>query len=266
MTFKILVTGGTGTLGSSVVPLLCEAGASVRVLSRHSRPAADGVEAGDIEYVAVDLATGTGLDEALAGIETVLHLAGGPKDDDATTRTLVEAAKRVGTVRHLVLISVIGADQLPIGYFKRKLAAEWALSESGIGWTVLRAAQFHSLALVTARGMAKLPVLPAPGGVRWQPVDPQDVAERLAELTLGQPAGLVQDLAGPKVYTLEELSRDYLRAAGKRRLALPIRVPGKVGKLYRSGANLSMDGQTGKRTWEDYLAAHVGQHVRQHTG
>ena len=259
MPFKILVTGGTGTLGSCVVPLLREAGASVRVLSRHSRPAADGVE-----YVAVDLATGTGLDEALAGIETVLHLAGGPKDDDATTRMLVEAAKCAGTVHHLVLISVIGAEQLPIGYFKRKLAAEWALSESGIGWTVLRAAQFHSLVLLTARGMAKLPVLPAPGGVRWQPVDPQDVAERLAELTLGQPAGLVQDLAGPKVYTLEKLSRDYLRAAGKHRLRLPIRVPGKVGKLYRSGANLCLNGQTGKRTWEDYLAVHVGQQVGQY--
>jgi len=253
MSPRILVTGGTGTLGSLVVPLLREAGEQVRVLSRHTRPDADGVE-----YTAVDLLGGAGLDEALEGVHTVLHLAGGPRGDDVATRNLVEAARRAGTVRHLVLISVIGADRMPIGYFRRKLAAEWALSDSGLGWTVLRAAQFHTLTLATARAMARLPLLPAPRGVRWQPVDPRDVAERLAELTLGTPAGLVPDLAGPRAYALDELGRDYLRAVGKRRPRLPIRVPGKTGRLYREGANLSFDGQTGRRSWEDYLAEHAG--------
>lgn len=254
MSPRILVTGGTGTLGSLVVPLLRDAGAPVRVLSRHARPtAADGVE-----YTAVDLLAGDGLDTALEGVETVLHLAGGPRGDDVATRNLVAAARRAGTVRHVVLISVIGADTLPIGYFRRKLASEQALPDSGIGWTVLRAAQFHSLALSTARGLAKLPLLLAPGGVRWQPVDPRDVAERLAELALGEPAGLAADLAGPRTYALDELGRDYLRAVGKRRVRLPIRVPGKTGRLYRAGANLSADAQTGRRSWEDYLAEHAG--------
>jgi uncharacterized protein YbjT (DUF2867 family) len=249
----ILVTGGTGTLGRLVVPLLREAGEQVRVLSRHSHPATDGVE-----YSAVDLLQGEGLDAALAGVRTVLHLAGGPHGDDVATRNLVEAARRAGTVRHLVLISVIGADRIPVGYFQRKLACEWAVHESGLGWTVLRAAQFHSLTLSTARTLAKLPLLPAPGGIRWQPVDQRDVAERLAELTLGKPSGQVPDLAGPRAYALDELGRGYLRAVGKRRLRLPIRVPGKTGRLYRDGANLSFDGQTGKRSWEDYLAEHSG--------
>ena len=253
MSHEILVTGGTGTLGSLVVPLLREAGAQVRVLSRHARPAADGVQ-----YTAVDLMNGEGLDAALNGVETVLHLAGGPKGDDVATRNLVEASRRTGTVRHLVLISVIGADTMPIGYFRRKLASEQALAESGLGWTVLRAAQFHSLTLSTVRTMAKLPLLPAPYGVRWQPVDPRDVAERLAALTLGEPARLVPDLAGPRTYALDELARDYLRAVGRRRPRLPIRVPGKIGRLYREGANLSPDAQAGKRSWEDYLAEHAG--------
>ena len=54
-----------------------------------------------------------------------------------------------------------------------------------------------------------------PGGVRFQPVDARDVAERLAELALGEPKGLVPDLVGPKVYSVAELARDYTPALGQ---------------------------------------------------
>jgi uncharacterized protein YbjT (DUF2867 family) len=122
----------------------------------------------------------------------------------------------------------------------------------------VRAAQFHDFALKTVQAMAKLPVMPLPGGVRFQPVDARDVAERLVELALGEPAGLVPDLVGPKVYSLGELARNYLRAKGKHRLSMPIRVPGKVGKVYRAGGNLTLTGATiGTRTWEDFLAEHI---------
>ena len=252
MSDLILVTGGTGTLGGYLVPLLRADGHPVRVLSRHSRAAADGVE-----YVAVDLLTGVGLDAALADVRTVVHLAGGPKGDDIATRNLVDAAKRAGSVDHFVLISVIGADRVPIGYFVRKLASEKTVAQSGIPWTTLRAAQFHDLTLKTVQAMAKMPVLLAPSGVRWQPVDSRDVARRLAELTLDTPAGLVADLAGPKVYSLEELQRSYLTTIGKHRMRLPVHVPGKLGKVYRSGLNMSFDGETGKHTWEEFLAERV---------
>jgi uncharacterized protein YbjT (DUF2867 family) len=96
--------------------------------------------------------------------------------------------------------------------------------------------------------------------LRLQPVDARDVAERLVELALGEPAGLVPDLVGPKVYTMGELSRAYLRATGKHRLSMPIRIPGKAGKVYRAGGNLTLSGATvGTRTWEDFLAEHVTQ-------
>lgn len=223
------------------------------MLSRHDREPRDGVE-----YVAVDLTIGDGLDEALDGVRAVLHLAGGPKGDDVSTRNLVRAARRTGTVEHLVLISVIGADAVPVGYFARKAEAERIVAASGIPYTILRATQFHELALKTVRAMAKAPVLPAPGGIRWQPVASREVAARLAELTLAGPAGRVLDLAGPRVYSLEELQRSYLTAVGKRRMRLPIRVPGKVGKAYRSGANLTLDAPTGGDTWERFLTDRTG--------
>ncbi|MEU4191341.1 NAD(P)H-binding protein [Kribbella sp. NPDC026611] len=241
----ILVTGGTGTIGKLVVPQLRAAGREVRVLSRHA-------QAGG---VAVDLMKGDGLDEALEGVDVVLHLAGGPKGDDIGTRNLVAAAERAG-VGHLVHISVTAVDQLPLGYFKSKLGAEQAVRASSVPWTVLRVAQLHDFAWNTVRAMAKLPVLPMPGGIRFQPVAAEDVAQRLVELTLGAPQGLVPDLVGPQVYSLPELAHDYLRATGKHRVSLPIRVPGKAGKVYRAGGNLTLTGADhGTHTWPDFVAA-----------
>ena len=203
MTSPILVTGGTGTLGRHVVPRLRDAGCDVRVLSRHRHPAEDGVE-----FMTGDLATGEGVQAAVAGIGTVVHLAGSAKGDEDKARNLVRAASRAG-VRHLVYISVVGADRIPVssgvdramfGYFAAKRAAERVVADSGLPWTTLRATQFHDLVLTVARQLAKLPVVPVPAGFRFQPVDADEVAARLVELTLGPPAGLVPDLGGPRVY------------------------------------------------------------------
>ncbi|MFB6852972.1 SDR family oxidoreductase [Streptomyces sp. NPDC056341] len=255
MTAPTLVTGGTGTLGGHVVPLLRKAGHPVRVLSRHGRESADGVE-----YVSADLLDeeDPGLRTALTGTEIVLHLAGGPKGDDVATRNLVRAAQQAG-VKHLVYISVTGADTVPVAWLKNKLAAERAVAESGIPFTTLRAAQFNDLVLGVVEKMTKLPVLPVPGGLRFEPVDSRDVAARLVELALGEPAGQVPDLAGPKVYGMAELSAGYLRATGRRRPKLPVRIPGKAGRAYRAGENLARAGAArGERTWEAFVGERVG--------
>jgi uncharacterized protein YbjT (DUF2867 family) len=261
MTTPILLTGGTGTLGRQMLPLLRAAGQKVRVLSRRAGEDADGME-----YVTGDLATGEGIDAAVTGVETVVHCAGSAKGDDLKARNLVRAASGAG-VQHLVYISVVGADRVPVssradramfGYYAAKLGGERAVAESGIPWTTLRATQFHDLLLRTAEQMAKLPVLPLPSGMRAQPVDSAAVAARLVELALGAPAGLVPDLGGPRVYGMDELIRDYLRAAGKRRPILPMPVPGKAAAAMRAGANLTTTGTTGGRTWEEFLAGWRG--------
>lgn len=248
----ILVTGGTGTLGGHVVPLLRAGGHDVRTLSRHHREPADG-----IEHFAADLLAGEGIEPAVAGVETVLHLAGGTKGDDKATQNLVRAAAKAG-VQHIVYISVVGANTMPLGWFTIQVRAEQAVTDSGIPWTMLRAAQFHDLVLNVAEKMARMPVIPIPGGVRLQPVDSREVAARLVELALGRPAGRVTDLVGPTVYDMKDLVGGYLQARGKRRMMLPIRMPGKAGTAYRAGANLSLDGaDVGTRTWEQFLAERV---------
>jgi uncharacterized protein YbjT (DUF2867 family) len=256
----ILVTGGTGTLGRLVVPQLRDAGCKVRVLSRRSREARK-----YIEFVSGDLATGEGIEAAVEGTEIIVHCAGSSKGDEDKALNLVRAASRAGA-RHLVYISVVGADRIPVvsgldramfGYFASKLAAERVLADSGLRWTTLRATQFHDLILMVARQMARLPVIPVPAGFRFQPVDAGEVAARLVELALGTPAGLVPDIAGPQVYEMSELLRGYLRASRKHRPIIPVGLPGKAARAVRAGANLAPDRAVGRRTWEEFLAERV---------
>ena len=257
----ILVTGGTGTLGRRFVPLLQEAGGTVRVLSRSRSERGDG-----IEYVSGDLDTGEGIEAAVEGVETIVHLAGAAKGDGQKAHSLVRAAAGAGA-RHLVYISVVGADRVPVasgvdramfGYFESKLAAERVVAESGVPYTTLRATQFHDLLLTTVRAMAKLPVIPVPSGFQVQPVDSGEVAARLVELTLGTPAGLVPDMAGPRTYGMPEAIRGYLKARHMHRVLVPLRLPGKGARAFRAGANLAPDRAVGRRTWEEFLAAEVG--------
>src|SRR6266516_5251864 len=254
---RILVTGGTGTLGHQVVPRLRDAGCKIRVLSRGSREGAEGPE-----LVTGDLATGEGIDAAVAGTEIIVHCAGSAKGDEDKARHLVRAASRAGA-RHLVYISVVGDDRIPVGsfvdramfgYFASKLAAGRVVADSGLPWTTLHATQFHDGILMVARQMARLPVIPLPAGFRFQPVDAGEVAARLVELALGTPAGLVPDMAGPRVYELAELLRGYLRASQRHRPIIPVWLPGKAARAFRAGANLAPERAVGRRTWEEFLA------------
>jgi uncharacterized protein YbjT (DUF2867 family) len=265
MSSPILVTGGTGTLGRLAVARLRDAGRDVRVLSRTTRHLGAG-----IEVVEGDLTTGAGADRAVAGVATVLHCAGTANGDDLKAATLVRAAAPAG-VGHLVFISVVGADRVPVvsaldramfGYFASKRAAELVVEGGGIPFTTLRAAQFHELSLTTLAAMARLPVVPVPSGTRFQPVAAAEVADRLVELALGLPAGLVDDLAGPNIYGMGELLRSYLAATGRRRLLVPVRLPGRAARAIREGVNLAPDHADGRQTWEEFLAAHVADRQR----
>jgi uncharacterized protein YbjT (DUF2867 family) len=230
------------------------------VLSRRRHDSADG-----IEYVRGDLTKGEGVAAAVEGAEIVLHCAGTGriKADTAQARNLVRAAQRAG-VPHILNISVVGADRIPVktvmdrsmfAYFAAQRAVEVVIEESGLPWTNLRAAQFHDgFILVMVRGMSSLPVVPMPSGFRFQPIDADEVAARLADLTLGPPAGQVPDIAGPKIHDAEYLLRSYLVAVGKRRWIVNIPLGGGAAAAIRAGANLAPDHATGHRTWEEFLA------------
>ncbi len=264
MTSSILVTGGTGTLGRLVVQHLRTAGCEVRVLTRHARESEPG-----LEFVAGDLLTGTGVDQAVQGIDVIVHCAGNFKGDAAMTRTLVRATRAAGAP-HLVFISVVGTDRIPVvgfgrltfAYFRAKRDAEQVVADSGLPWTTLRATQFYDLFLIVGKAVAKLPLAPVVAGFRFQPVEADEVAARLTSLALGEPAGLVPDLGGPTVYLMADLVRSYLRAVHRRRLLLHLWLPGKSARAIRAGGNIVAPVvpaiPVGIRTWEEFLIAHTG--------
>jgi uncharacterized protein YbjT (DUF2867 family) len=259
MTSRVLVTGGTGTLGRHVVPRLRDAGCAVRVLSRTAHEATHG-----IEYVTGDLLKDEGIQAAVDGAGIIVHCAGGRRATTRRHRTWWRRrrGRDAAPGGHLGGRGgpdpvVSGTDRAMFAYFGFKRAAERIIADSGVPWTTLRATQFHDLSLTVAEQMAKLPVIPVPAGVRFQPVDTGEVAARLVELALGAPAGLVPDMAGPQVYTMADLLREYLRARGKRRLLVPVRLPGQAARAVRAGANLAPDRAVGHRTWADFLADRV---------
>jgi uncharacterized protein YbjT (DUF2867 family) len=259
----VLVTGGTGGLGHRVVERLRQAGGNVRVISRRAHESVPG-----LEYVSGDLVKDLGVAAAVEGAGIVIHCAGVGKikEDRAQAQNLVRVAKRAG-VRHLVSISVVGADRIPVknavdrsmfAYFASQRAKELVVAESGLPWTNLRATQFHDgFILLMVRGMSKLPIIPLPAGFRFQPVDAGEVADNLVQLALGAPAGQVPDIAGPKIYDAEYLFRSYLEVLGKRRPILRLPMPGAAAAAIRAGANLAPDRSIGRRTWEDFLATEM---------
>lgn len=246
----VAVVGGTGTVGSLVVAALLARGATVRVLSRN---AAD-VPAGT-EHRRVDLISGEGLAEALAGADAVVDAANSNRRSKVTlvegTGRLLEAGAAAGVGHHLT-ISVVGIDRVPSSYYRDKLAQERAVEAGPVPWSILRATQFHQL-LDTVFGYAARVGLRPTGAGTVQPIDPRVVAERLAGAALAPPAGRLPDVAGPKVETISDLGRAWASARGRRRL--PLRIPslGKAGKALVAGGLCAPDAAAGGESFEEWL-------------
>jgi uncharacterized protein YbjT (DUF2867 family) len=247
---EVLVTGGTGSLGRRVVNRLRGPGYEVRTLSRSARGA--GVVRGD-------LLTGEGLARALEGVDILIHCASNPRKPRQTdvegTGRLLEAAGRADVSR-VLFVSIVGVDRTPhLPYYRAKLEAERIVERSSVPWTILRATQFHEFVLKQIRLLECLPVMMAPRGFLLQPMDIGEVADRMAELALSEPAGRVPDIGGPEIRTLPDLARSYLKATGRRRRVVEVPVPGKAARALREGALLAPDQTFGEIQWEEFLAA-----------
>lgn len=233
----LLITGGTGTVGRPTVEACRAAGLAPSILSR--RPGAD--------HVVGDLRDPGTLATALEGATTVLHLATNRRSDARATSALVEAARSAG-VGHLVYLSIVGVDAVPLGYYRSKLACERIVADSGVPFTVLRATQFHDFVAGAFSAQRRLPRV-ITLDVPFQPIDTGAVASRLASLVAAAPAnGRVDDLGGPEVVPMRELAEQWLRAGGAStsdawRRVVEWRAPGKLAAAYRAG--LHTTGQAG---------------------
>ncbi|NOJ48131.1 SDR family oxidoreductase [Bradyrhizobium archetypum] len=203
---KIVIIGGTGLIGSKLAPLLVSRGHEVLQASP-SR--------------GVNATTGEGLQQALAGADIVVDVSNSPSFEDKAvlhffetgTANLVTAAKRAG-VRHLIALSIVGTDRLESsGYFRAKLAQERLIAASGLAYTILRATQFFEFVGAIAdsgRWDGEVHV----SSQLMQPLLADEVAEALADVTLGEPANGIRDVAGPEAAPLADFVGRWLRKRG----------------------------------------------------
>jgi uncharacterized protein YbjT (DUF2867 family) len=249
----VLVTGGTGQLGREVVPRLVSNGHDVRLLSRQDRP----TRPSGVEAVRGDVLTGDGIDRAVSGVDVVVHCATSPfrrtrRTEVDGTRQLTTAAARARRP-HLVYVSIVGVDRHPLPYYKAKRAAEVVVEAAGLPHTIQRATQFHSLIDGFLTRLARLPVLPVPRGVRFQPIDAAEVAARLVSLVDAGPAGHVADMGGPEVRGFDDLARAWLGARGRSRRVAELPIAGRIARAFKDGVNLCPAHADGTLTWEDWL-------------
>jgi uncharacterized protein YbjT (DUF2867 family) len=243
----ILLTGGTGRLGRHVAETLRSRSLDHRILSR--RPG-DG-------HVVADLDTGEGLAAALAGVDTVVHLATSRSKDIGHTRRLLDAmagAADGGTPAHLVFVSIVGVDRIPFAYYRDKVASEQAIEASGVPFTIIRVTQFHGFVTEALDAQRRLPVtLGLP--VSAQSIHMPEVAERLADLAAAGPSGRVADLGGPEQLTFREYAGLWQAKRGIRRPIWALRLPGRIVGAFRAGHHMSGLPGAGKVTYAEYLAA-----------
>ncbi|MCU1439575.1 MAG: NAD-dependent epimerase/dehydratase family protein [Rhodoglobus sp.] len=224
----ILVTGGTGTLGRPTVARLTAHGHDVRILSR---------KPGRNRFIG-DVTTGVGLREALAHVDTVLHLAtsAGSKDP-AQARIVVDACRDAG-VKHLVFISIVGVDDIPYPYYRAKLESERIIEQSGIPYTILRATQFHSFVGMFIKLQRNLPVVLALD-VPDQPIAVEEVAARLVELVNAGPSGHATDIGGPEQLRLREAIHIWQRAHGTSKPVWMLHLFGKTIRAFQEGHHMT---------------------------
>ncbi len=251
---RILVTGGTGTLGRQIVQELVSADHEVSVLSRRSSlPAAFPA----CQLRRADLVTGEGLGAALTGVDGVIHCASNPKDlraatDVRGTANLIAAAK-AGSSPHITYISIVGCDQIPVPYYKAKHRAEQLIEQSGLSWSILRATQFHDLLFQVLKACRKPPVAIVPKGFQFQPVSSAEVAARLIAITEERQPGRSSDFGGPETRDIAEWMLLYLRTSRSKRI-VPAPIPGRIGAAFRAGRNTVTTGDHGTVTFGEFLS------------
>jgi uncharacterized protein YbjT (DUF2867 family) len=201
---KIVVIGGSGLIGTKLVNRLRQKGHEVVAASPNS---------------GVNTITGEGLAAALAGAQVVVDVANSPSFEDKAVLEFFETSSRnllaaevASGVRHHVALSVVGTERLQeSGYFRAKMAQENLIKASKIPYTIVHSTQFFEfMGGIAQSGTVGQTVHLSPALV--QPIVSDDVADAMADVTLGAPLNGTIEIAGPERVRLDELVGRFLRA------------------------------------------------------
>jgi uncharacterized protein YbjT (DUF2867 family) len=261
MMSRVVLTGGTGTLGRELVPRLLAAGYTVRVMSRRApKPGEDT----DVEWAQASLESGEGIAQGVVGANVVLHAASSPVksqvDVDGTAR-LLDGAREAGA-DHFVYVSIVGIDRIGFSYYQNKLAAERLIEASGLPYSILRATQFHDFIDRILHALIRLPVAFVPTNWQFQSISAAEVAGHLVDTVAVGPSGRLPDIAGPEVARLDDMARQWMAARAIRRPLVHLPVPGKLSAGFRQGLNTAPGNRAGVITWAEWLAVRYGNPVQ----
>lgn len=242
---RIAVAGGTGVVGRHVVAEAERRGHDVVVLTRSS---------------GVDLTTGDGLAGKLDGVDAVVDTTSVQTTSakvakaffgDVTRHLL--AAEQAAGVGHHVVLSIVGIDGVPYGYYQAKAAQEEQVAADSVPWTVLRATQFHEFA-EQVLGFINIGPISLVPGMLSQPIAAAEVGHHLIDLVEAGPAGRVPDLGGPERLDMVDLAKRVNETKQLGRKVFGLRVPGAAGRDMRSGKLCTdSDGPRGTQKFTDWL-------------
>ena len=251
---RVVVLGGTGTVGRYVSVEAAEAGLDVVVTSRH------GDAPNGLTSRRVDVSTGAGLGKAFRRGDVVIDTtnasvsrAGPAREHFRTAAGHVARAAAKAGVERVVVLSIVGIDDIPYGYYEGKVAQENAYVESGAAVTILRTTQFHEFAGQVLARSTFGPIAYVPRTV-VQPVAASDVAAALLDAVLAPYEARAADLAGPEIHSLPDLARKVLAARHATTRVIASRLPGRAGQMMADGALLPSSGRRTTLTFDDWLA------------
>jgi len=250
---RIAVTGASGVLGSSILEHAPSDGDEVIGIGRgaavpgHAWRTADVLRADDLVC-------------AFAGVDAVIHAAAPAtlKADDEVlfARRAIDAAEAAG-VAHFVYVSIINVERNRFfEYYRGKHDAEKLVAESGLGYTIVRSAQFHEFVAFLVEAFSKQPVALFPPGAAFQPIDTAAAAERLAEIARGPAQHRVLDIAGPQVLAMRDMFDVWKLVYGVRKPSVTLPLPLPLAQVISRNRLIDESAERLGITWETWLRAH----------
>lgn len=242
---KIAVIGGTGLIGSQVVKILNACGHEAVPHSLST---------------GLDLLTGRGLPEALNGAGVVVNVTNSPTFDDASpeffqqTMDNLLTAATAADVGHVVILSIVGADQVPgLVYYRAKVLQEDILKAGPVPYSIVRATQFFEFIDAVLAETADENTIRLPPTL-VQPIASAEVAQALADVSMDTPLYGTRDIAGPDVFRLDELGRITLAAHGDHRTVITDNSAGLFAAATGDALIAKDNAVIAKTTYQDWLA------------
>ncbi len=241
----ILITGATGYIGRHLVSRLVAQGERPRCLVRNIKRASSILPAGTLEFVQGDTTSPASLETAVQGVDTIVHAAFITADQKQSagnhyqetnvqgTANLVEAAKKAG-VKRIIVISGLGTKpDKPGSYMQGRYLAEKMVKESGLDWTIIQPSVLFGKDAPFIKGLTDLirtaPVVPLIGGgkVMFQPIYVEDVVTVIIKV-LQEPErtkNKTYTIGGPAYYSFTQVIDALLQAMHKKRIKVPTPTP-----------------------------------------